>query len=197
MHAPPLRSALCAALVLATLGLGDGCGPTEQVELGTGLESSAAAGAADTAGAAGAADTAGAAGASGALGVEPDEGDAGSLSADGSPRVLAFILVDATTGLDLRVLKDGDTIDLSGGPLTLRADIEPTTPASVNFYVDDKRVLTEDIPPWFLTGVDAQDQVVAWQVSPGSREVRATPHLEAGGKGARGTSLEQTFRVIQ
>ena len=139
------------------------CAPMEVVELGRGSTS---------------------------IGDGGDGGDAGATAT----RVLGFVLVDVPSGNDLRPLVNGDTLDTTLGPFTVRAELDPPQAGSVVFAVDDKPVLSDDAPPWTVTGVDPHTgKLLGWQVSAGSHELRATPNQQAGGKGARGIGLEQTF----
>jgi hypothetical protein len=119
--------------------------------------------------------------------------------ADAGPdggRVLGFVLVDVTTRLDLRPLADGDTIDTSSAPVTIRAVVEPLDPGSVVFAIDGQTVRTEENPPWMIAGNDPNTGALYdWSISLGTHRVMATPHSAPNGGGAAGVALEQTFQI--
>jgi hypothetical protein len=71
---------------------------------------------------------------------------AAEAGADGG-RVLAFVLVDVATRLDLRQIADGDTIDTTGAPVSIRAVVAPPDPGSVVFAVDGQSVRTGKTRP--------------------------------------------------
>jgi hypothetical protein len=124
------------------------------------------------------------------LGRGDDAGGAGS-------RVVGFVLVDVTSGADVRMLADGDTIDTRPMPVTIRANVEPLDPGSVVFELDGRAVRTEENPPWAISGNDpVSGKFFVWNVAAGARRVKATPHAAAAGAGAAGVALEETF-VIQ
>jgi hypothetical protein len=113
-----------------------------------------------------------------------------------SGRVLAFVLVDVATRLDLRQLADGDTIDTTGAPVTIRAVVEPLDPGSVVFMVDGQRVRTEENPPWAIAGNDPNTGAYyVWNIAAGTRRINATPHSAPSGGGVAGVALEQTFQI--
>lgn len=111
-------------------------------------------------------------------------------------RVLAFALVDVATRLDLRQLADGDTIDTTGVPVTIRAVVEPLDPGSVVFAVDGQSVRTEENPPWMISGNDPNTGAIyRWDIAAGTRRIKATPHSAPSGGGVPGVALEQTFQI--
>jgi hypothetical protein len=122
----------------------------------------------------------------------------GLPTADAGPggRVLAFVLVDVNTRVDLRQLADGDTIDTTGNPVTIRAVVEPLDPGSVVFAVDGQSVRTEENPPWMISGNDPNTGAIfPWNIAAGTRRVEATPHSAPAGGGVAGVALEQTFMI--
>jgi hypothetical protein len=122
----------------------------------------------------------------------------GLPAADAGPggRVLAFVLVDVNTRVDLRQLADGDTIDTTGNPVTIRAVVEPFDPGSVVFAVDGQSVRTEENPPWMISGNDPNTGAIyQWNIASGTRRITATPHSAPGGGGVPGIALEQTFQI--
>jgi hypothetical protein len=129
--------------------------------------------------------------------VSIGRGDAGGGDASASGgRVLGFVLVDVTTGVDLRSLGDGDTIDTTAGLVTIRAVVELPRPGSIVFRVDGTNVRTEENPPWFIAGNDPKTGApFLWNIALGVRRVRATPYSAAQGGGVAGAFLEQTFTI--
>jgi hypothetical protein len=111
-------------------------------------------------------------------------------------RVLGFVLVDVTSGVDLRMLADGDTIDTRPMPVTIRAIVEPL-PGSVVFDLDGQPVRTEENPPYAIAGNDrVTGRYFVWTVAAGTHRIKAIPHSAPGGQGVAGISLEQTFVIL-
>ena len=163
-------AALASALLVASFL---GCGPRDEVLLGAGLTNAEA-------------------GAGGSAGVE---NAAGTTGVAGEPRVINFVLVDATTGLDLRMLSAGDTIDVNSMPVTIRAVVEPL-PGSILFKVDTKPFHTENAPPWTINGEDpVTGKLIPWTADAGKIRIDAEPYLESDGNGSRAHELDQTFVI--
>jgi hypothetical protein len=166
-----LNGVALASAILATSFLG--CGPRDEVLIGAGLTSSDA-------------------GAGGSAGVE---NATGTLGVAGEPRVIDLVLVDATTGLDLRMLNAGDTIDVTSMPVTIRAVVEPL-PGSILFKVDDKAFHTENAPPWTINGSDpVTGKLIPWTAASGDIRIDAEPYLESDANGGRGRELNQNFVI--
>jgi hypothetical protein len=162
--------ALASALLVASFL---GCGPRDQVLIGAGLTNSDA-------------------GAGGGAGVE---NEAGTVAVAGGPRVIDFVLVDATTGFDLRMLSEGETIDVTSIPVTIRAVVEPL-PGSIVFKIDGKSVHTENASPWTINGSDpVTGKLIPWTAGSGGIRIEAEPHLESDGRGDKGSELEQSFVI--
>jgi hypothetical protein len=158
-----------AILVVSFLG----CCPRDPVLIGAGLTSSDA-------------------GAGGTAGVENVGGTAGVA---GAPRVIDFVLVDATTGLDLRMLSEGETIDVTSSPVTIRAVVTPL-PGSILFKLDGKAFHTENAPPWTINGTDpVTGKLIPWTAASGEIRIDAEPYLESDAKGGRGSELNQQFVI--
>jgi hypothetical protein len=123
-------------------------------------------------------------------------GASGDASVAGG-RVLGFVLVDVASGVDLRTLADGDTIDTRPMPVTIRAIVEPLDPGSVVFELDGHAVRTEENPPWAIAGNDpVTGKFFVWTVAAGPHRVKAIPHGAPGGQGVAGISLEETFTIL-
>jgi hypothetical protein len=166
-----MRAAVASALLVAAF---IGCGPRDQVLIGAGLTNADA-------------------GAGGSAGVESAGGTVGVA---GEPRVIDFVLVDATTGLDLRMLSAGETIDVTSRPVTIRAVVTPL-PGSMLFKVDSNAFHTENAPPWTINGSDpVTGKLIPWTPASGEIRIDAEPYLESDAKGSRGIELNQEF-VIQ
>jgi len=160
-----LNGAVLASAILQASFFG--CGPREEVLIGAGL-------------------TVAEAGAG---------GDAGSTGLAGKPGVSDFVLVDATTGLDLRILSEGDTIEVNRSPVTIRAVVQPL-PGSVVFKVDGRTVHTESAPLWTISGADpVTGKLIAWLPSNGRIRIDAEPYLGTDGNGSRGSELQQNFII--
>ena len=164
------RAVLAGGILVASFL---GCGEREEVLLGAGLTNSDA-------------------GAGGSAGIDSA---AGAVGVAGDPRVIDLVLVDATTGLDIRVLSAGETIDVTSMPVTIRAVVEPL-PASILFKVDTKPFHTENAPPWTINGSDpVTGKLIPWTAPSGKIRIDAEPYLESDGNGSKGHELDQPFVI--
>jgi hypothetical protein len=127
----------------------------------------------------------------------PNAGDTGvDGAAATAQRVTGFELVDATTGLDIRALADGDTINVTATPVTLHAITAPAVVGSVVFAVDGKVVRLEEHPLYSIAGDDLKTGLpYAWTVAAGTHVVSATPYSAPMAMGVAGASLTQTFHI--
>jgi hypothetical protein len=130
------------------------------------------------------------------LGSGPTGTAAGGAAPDSfDGRVLALVLVEVATRRDLRTLVDGDRIDLSGAPITLRADVEGDV-ESVVYEVDGEFERVEQNAPWTVAGNDTVTGVLTpWRPSLGDHRVKATPFSAESGTGQAGTALENVFTL--
>ena len=112
--------------------------------------------------------------------------------------VTGFVLVDASTDLDIGPLTDGDTIDLDvvGDQLNIRAEV--TGPVeSVRFGLDGTaNYQTESTPPYALAG-DSGGNYNPWTPGLGGHTLIATPYPEDNAGGVAGTPLEIDFTVTR
>jgi hypothetical protein len=165
-----LKPATLAGALLVASFLG--CGTRDEVLLGAGLTNSDVAAAGNPSG-------------------EDHAGAAGVVT--GSPGVVDFILVDATTGRDMRTLTEGERIDVDGSPFTIRALVEPL-PGSIVFKVDGKTFHIENAPPWTINGSDSvTGKLIPWSPATGKITIDAEPYLGPDGTGGQGSELQQDF----
>jgi hypothetical protein len=136
------------------------------------------------------------------LGFGVTQSDAGSGDDAGVTfQVVAFELVDVTTGADLRQLANGDafnqkTTGTGGGPATVRAVVQPPNPGSVVFAVDGTVVRTDDGAPYSISGTDPQTgKFLTWTITDGTHAITATPYTAAGDGGVAGIPLTETFTL--
>jgi hypothetical protein len=121
----------------------------------------------------------------------------GSDDAAGPERVVAYVLVNVTSSADERVLADGDTINVTTPPGTLRVQTEPAVVGSVEFYLDGNYVRTENHSLYAIAGNNLGTGLYnPWTIAPGSHVVKAIPYTGMYHQGTPGVALEQTF-VIQ
>lgn len=117
-----------------------------------------------------------------------------SLAASGQPTV-QFALIDAATDQELKVLADGDVVDLNALPqgLAVRADAGDDV-GSVRFRINDNRAhITESVRPFALHG-DSNGDYRAWTPAPGAYRISATPFSEPRGAGRELPEASITIR---
>ncbi|MGV3560490.1 DUF5060 domain-containing protein [Larkinella arboricola] len=109
--------------------------------------------------------------------------------------VSGLTLVSAATNVDLKPLKNGDTINLqaTGNLLNIRANTRPATIGRVVFALDgNENFRTERDAPYFLAG-DSQGSPNNWTPSLGVHTLKATPYSASG---QAGVPLIVTFTVV-
>jgi hypothetical protein len=130
--------------------------------------------------------------------------DGGGTSSDAATagQVVAFVLVDVTTGRDDHVLTDGETINLSGSQVTVRTQTEPAVVGSVKFYIDNNLFRIENHSLYTISGnntttgtYDRWTLTYPMTLAAGSHIVKATPYSLGSGTGQAGTSLQQTLQI--
>jgi hypothetical protein len=112
--------------------------------------------------------------------------------------VTEFVLVDATTDLDIGPLGDGGTIDLDavGDLLNIRAEVSGTV-ESVRFGLDaTTNHQTENAPPYALAG-DSGGDYNPWTPGLGGHTLVATPYTDDNAGGTPGMPLEIDFSVVR
>jgi hypothetical protein len=105
-------------------------------------------------------------------------------------------LIDAGTDRPVRLLTDGDVVDLTTTTrgINVRADVEGDV-GSVRFGLNDNdNYRTENVAPYALAG-DNQGNYSEWVPAPGAYTVTATPYAESGAQGAAGQPMRVTFTV--
>jgi hypothetical protein len=158
--------ALAGVARLALAANVGGCGSPEQVILGQGL---------------------------GGTSLDGGGIDEGGATAQ---RVTGFVLVDVTTGQNIRTVADGDVINVSAAPVTLRAVTAPPVVGSVVFAVDGRIVRIEEHAPYSIAGDDLQTgKPFVWTLAAGTHRISATPYSAPAGMGIAGVTLTQTFQI--
>jgi CSLREA domain-containing protein len=111
--------------------------------------------------------------------------------------VVNFMLVDAGSDTDIRLLLHGDTLDLSELPaqLSIRAVLSGVA-GSVIFGLDDNESFqTENVAPYALGGDSPAGNYTPVTLTSGTHTVTATPFAGPGGSGAAGGSRTVKFVV--
>ncbi|MEM8529673.1 MAG: hypothetical protein AAGF95_02455 [Chloroflexota bacterium] len=116
-------------------------------------------------------------------------------------QVTSFVLVNADTGADIRVLSDNDVVDLSllgTSNISIRAETTPAMVGSVRFGLNDETVFhVENAVPYTIQGdYDGGQGYYAWQAAPGTYTLTATPFELSAPEGLSGTPLSMTFSVV-
>ena len=112
------------------------------------------------------------------------------------PTIENVTLVNADTDTDVKVIGDGEVIDLAetGPNITLRADANAST-ESVGFVVNGELIRTEDLEPYAIAG-DVAGDYVPWSPAPGDYEVEVVPYPEDGSGGAPGLAMSVELSVV-
>ncbi len=115
------------------------------------------------------------------------------------PRLEAFMLVNADTGLDIRPVEDGAVLDLSQLPpnLTMRADTDPPVVGSVMFRIDADPPRPDNMPPYTISGEAVGGKVAPWMLDLGAHTVNGMPFDAADGGGRRGEPFEIDFTLTR
>ena len=113
--------------------------------------------------------------------------------------VQSLTLINADTDTDIKLLSNGETLNLATLPTTnlnVRANTSPATVGSVRFAYDgNANFQTESVAPYALAG-DTNGDYDPWTPTVGSHTLTATPYSGASGGGTAGTSLTVNFTVI-
>ncbi|MBN1210220.1 MAG: hypothetical protein JXB05_35540 [Myxococcaceae bacterium] len=124
--------------------------------------------------------------------------DMGAVEVAGaSVWVIGFMLVDAATDADIRLLRHGDTLNLSTLPaqLSIRAEVSGSAGSVVFGFDANPSFATENVAPYALGGDAPVGDYTPVPISVGSHTVTATPFLGPNGTGDTGGSLKMTFLV--
>jgi hypothetical protein len=114
--------------------------------------------------------------------------------------VVSISLIDPETDTEIRVLNDGDTIDVNtdGFSIALRANTSPTIVGSVQLQLTgaefESRV--DNNEPFTVHGDDAGSDIFGWFPSLGNYTLTATPYQYGGATGDVGTALSISFTII-
>jgi hypothetical protein len=115
------------------------------------------------------------------------------------PAVTSFTLVNADTGSDIRVLTDGETIDLAqtGQNINIRANVSSADVCSVLFSLDAiVNYRLEEVTPYMLAGDTPNGPIYAWSVADGTYSISARPYQFNGTGGDPGTARSITISVV-
>jgi hypothetical protein len=112
--------------------------------------------------------------------------------------VESFTLVNADTDEDIRILSDGDTINLATLPTTnlnIRANSNPEIVGSVQFVLNGVAYRTESTAPYALAGDSPVGNYLSWTPAKGNYALTSIPYSESRGNGEAGVSLSIDFMV--
>lgn len=117
------------------------------------------------------------------------------------PQVTSFTLIDADKDQDIRIIKSGDTIDLSSLPtkhLNIRADVSTSKIGSIKFLLTGAQMHyhIEESMPFALFSNKGSDYE-SWTPIVGSYTLRATPYSEPNGGGTVEKPLDINFTITQ
>jgi hypothetical protein len=124
-----------------------------------------------------------------------------STSPTSTMAVTSFTLLNATTGVVIGTIANGQTIDLAKigtSKLVVRANTNPGTVGSVLFGYDSRPSfkIENGAAPYTLMGDYPGNIYVAWIPSIGKHTITATPYSAANATGTKGTSLAITISVV-
>ena len=106
-----------------------------------------------------------------------------------------FTIVNADTDEDIQPLNEGDIyIKPANTNINIRYNPEGA-PGSVVFRHQNKRVRTENEPPFAVRGDYSGDYLPWTEAIPGSHRIDATPWSEDEGMGIAGTTHTVNFRI--
>ncbi|MGV3558193.1 putative Ig domain-containing protein [Larkinella arboricola] len=114
--------------------------------------------------------------------------------------VVSFSLMDATSDQEIKVMTNGETINLNTLPsrsINIRANTNVASVGSVNMVLSGKqsRNQTDNGLPYALFG-DTNGDFKNWTPAVGSYTLTATPYTASGATGTAGTPFTLSFTVI-
>ncbi|WP_229310725.1 malectin domain-containing carbohydrate-binding protein, partial [Larkinella arboricola] len=118
----------------------------------------------------------------------------------GGQQVINYSLMNADTEQEIKVLTNGDQLNLNTLPtrnLNIRANTSPNTVGSVKMVLSGKqsKTQTETGAPYSLFG-DTNGNYNPWIPAVGSYNLTTTPYSGASATGTAGTPLTITFTVV-
>ncbi|MGV3556543.1 NHL domain-containing protein [Larkinella arboricola] len=121
------------------------------------------------------------------------------MASSQSPAVVSVSLINADTEKEIKLLSEGETINLASLPtrnLNFRMNTSPATVGSVKMVLSGayNQTRTETDAPFALFG-DNQGNYNAWTPVSGSYNLTATPYTGPGGSGSVVTSYSLNFKV--
>jgi hypothetical protein len=120
---------------------------------------------------------------------------AGAPSSD--QKLVSFTLINADTDTDIKVISNGEVLNLAKLPtknLNIRANTSPSKVGSVVFNLNGK-IKNENTAPYSLKG-DNNGDYVGWIPSLGDYVLTGSVYSLVNGGGIAGTPLTVTFKVI-
>ena len=115
------------------------------------------------------------------------------------PRVEQFVLVDADTDKDIRVVEDMAVLDLSQLPphLTMKIYTDPMTVGSVVFRIDAGMPRIENVPPYSVSSHNGTGNFPPWMLREGAHTVNAVAWDAPNGTGRQGEPFEIDFTLTR
>ncbi|MGV3558397.1 PKD domain-containing protein, partial [Larkinella arboricola] len=123
-----------------------------------------------------------------------------STPSTGQQSVVSFSLMNADTDKEIKVISNGEVLNLATLPtrnLNIRVNTNPTTVGSVKMELTGKqtKTQTETDAPYALFG-DNNGDYKNWTPSTGSYSLKATPYTDGAAKGTAGKALTINFTVV-
>ena len=113
--------------------------------------------------------------------------------------ISSYTLVNAATDQDIQTLNDGDVITINSffsNDYNVRANTFPEEVGSVNFYINDYFIRTENRAPYAVGGDNPVGDYWSYTIFPGVYTLRGIPYSEANGGGIAGPEKSITVTVV-
>lgn len=121
-----------------------------------------------------------------------------TLSSTGQS-VVSLTLINAATDKDIRMLQNGDVIDLSQlgtTQISIRANTNPSKVGSVVFNLNGiQRYKVEGGAPYAIANNNGSDYS-AWNYTLGQQHLTVIPYTSSGGSGTPGNALTLSFTIV-
>ncbi|WP_265991520.1 putative Ig domain-containing protein [Larkinella insperata] len=114
--------------------------------------------------------------------------------------LVSFSLINATSDQEIKVMSDGETVNLAtlaSRSISIRANTSPATVGSVRMVLSGplNRTQVDNGAPYALFGNSGSDYT-SWTPAVGSYTLTATPYTATAAGGTAGTPLTISFTVI-